>query len=126
VSWSSHKGVIYLVDDDAEFLVTLQEALEGAGYYVLPARDGNEALARMRGLHGKSLAIVDLIMPRMSGWDLIETMRADQSLSKIPILAVSSEVTLKKGPKATGADRMLAKPFDVSKLLRTVDELLIN
>lgn len=126
MSWISHKGVIYLVDDDAEFLVTLQEALEGAGYYVLPARDGKEALARMKGLNGNSVAVVDLIMPRMSGWDLIETMRADRNLSKIPILAVSSEVTLKKGRPATGADRLLAKPFDVPKLLRAVDELMMN
>ena len=93
MSWRSHKGVIYLVDDDSELRLTVQEALEGHGYYVLPARDGVEALARMQGLHGKSLAIVDLIMPRMSGWELISAMKADQSLSRIPILAMSSEFT---------------------------------
>ena len=126
MSWRSHKGVIYLVDDDAELLATVQEALEGAGYYVLPARDGVEALARMQGQYGQSLAIVDLIMPRMSGWELIQTMRSDGRLSTIPILAMSSQFTLKKGPPVKGADRLMPKPFELPKLLRAIDELMVH
>lgn len=125
VSWRSHRGVIFLVDDDSEFLGTVQEALEENGYYVLPARDGVEALARMQGLTGKRLAIVDLIMPRMDGWQLIAQMKADAKLSSIPIVAISSEVTLKQGPPATGATRLLPKPFELPKLLHAIDELLV-
>lgn len=112
------------MDDDAELLATLQETLEGAGYYVLPARDGVEALARMQGSYGKSLAIVDLVMPRMSGWELISAMRSTAKLSAIPIVAMSSKFNFRRGPAVEGADRLMPKPFEVPKLLRAIDELL--
>lgn len=102
----------------------MQETLELAGYYVLPARDGVEALARMQGTYGKSLAIVDLVMPRMSGWELISTMRSTQKLSTIPIVAMTSKVTLRGRGAVEGADRLMSKPFEVPKLLRAIDELM--
>jgi CheY-like chemotaxis protein len=124
LAWQSHKGVIYLVDDDAELLATLQETLEGHGYFVLPARDGVEALARMQGGYGKSLAIVDLKMPRMDGFELISRMRASEKLAGIPIVAMSSMFGSCPGHSVEGADRLMPKPCEVPKLLRTIDELM--
>ncbi len=116
----AHKGVIFIAEDEPAVLESMQDALEDAGYLVLPGRDGHEALARMHGVSGASLAIVDLTMPGMDGWDLITRMRADKDLAHIPILVVSSHG---RDP-IKGADRLLRKPLTLKDLLRAVEELL--
>lgn len=116
---STNKGIIFIAEDEATFRAILQEALEDSGYLVLPARSGTEALARMHGFSGSALAIVDLNMPGMNGWELIEAMRADDDLKHIRILVVSSC----DPPPIQGADRMLQKPLKLKDLLRTVAEL---
>ncbi len=120
MSSSRHKGVVFLADDDADLRENLQDALEDAGYLVLPARSGTEALARMRGLSGAALAIVDLNMPGMDGWELISAMRADKELASIPVLVISSHG---RDP-VKGANGFLRKPLALKELLRAVQELL--
>jgi two-component system, chemotaxis family, sensor histidine kinase and response regulator PixL len=120
VTWTTHRGVIFTADDEPGVRENLQDALEDAGYLVLSARDGKEALARMRGTWGPSLAIVDLNMPTMSGWELIERMRSDRELSCIPILVLSAN----GNEPVRGADRLLRKPVTIEELLRNVQELL--
>lgn len=117
---AGHGRIIFLADDDHDLRESLQDALEDAGYVVLPARSGTEALARMRGISMASLAIVDLNMPDMDGWELISTMRADQHLSTIPILVISSHGR----ESVTGVERFFRKPLVLTDLLRTVQELL--
>jgi len=95
------------------------ECLEDAGYLVLSARDGEEALARMRGISGRAVAIIDLGMPYMDGNSLIAAMKADQELGRIPVLVVSGQ----SEPLKHGGDRFLRKPYAPDKLLSTVDEL---
>jgi CheY-like chemotaxis protein len=119
VATSSHKGLIFIADDEATFRGSIQDALEDRGYLVLSARSGSEALARMHGFTGAALAIVDLNMPGMNGWELIETMRADENLAQVRILVVSSHA----GEPIQGADRLLQKPLKLKDLLRTVEEL---
>lgn len=114
------KGTIFIADDESAFRESIQDALEDLGYLVLPARGGVEALARMHGFSGNGLAIVDLNMPEMDGWELIENMRADANLAHIPIVVVSSHG---REPVA-GADRHLGKPLRLNELLRTVQELM--
>jgi CheY-like chemotaxis protein len=120
VSWTTHRGVIFAADDEPGFRENVQDALEDAGYLVLGARNGIEALARMRGISGPAVAIVDLNMPGMSGWELIEKMRSSRDLANIPILVVSSA----GGEPIKGADRLLRKPIALEDLLRTVQELM--
>lgn len=120
VAWSTHRGVIFTANDEAGFRDNVQDALEDAGYLVLAARNGLEALARMRGFSGPALAIIDLNMPGMGGSELIEKMRADSDLACIPILVVSAQED--EGVK--GADRVLRKPVALDDLLRTVQELI--
>lgn len=122
MSSDPHKAVIFLADDDSDFRETLQRALEEDGYLVLPARTGIEALARMHGLSGLAIAIIDLKMPEMGGQRLITMMRADKALAAIPILAVSAH---SDGP-VKGADRFLRKPFHLKDLMRTIHELLLQ
>lgn len=120
VAPAQRRGTIFIADDEPTFRESIQDALEDVGYLVLPARGGIEALARMHGFSGNGLAIVDLNMPEMDGWELIENMRADKNLAHIPIVVVSSHGR----DSATLADRHLEKPLRLGELLRTVQELM--
>lgn len=117
---SPHKGIVLLADDDESFRETVQDALEDAGYLVLPARSGQEALARMRGLSAVMLAIVDLNMPGMDGWELISAMRADKQLTATPIFVVSSHGR----EPISGASRLFRKPVDLKALLGAIEQLI--
>lgn len=117
---SIHKGIIFLAEDDTDVRENFEDALEDAGYLVLSARSGLEALARMRGLSARAVAVVDINMPDMNGAELISAMRAEKDLASIPILAISADA---KGPVA-GANRFLRKPLELKELLRSVQELL--
>jgi CheY-like chemotaxis protein len=115
-----HRGVVILADDEDELRGSLEELLEDEGYLVLSARSGAEALARMRGIFGPAIAIVDLVMPGMDGWQLIQEMRSDEQLAEIPIVVITGrdEVQLPEG-----ANRLFHKPYAVEELLDTVRSL---
>jgi len=118
VTSPTYKGVVFVIDDDEVVRLSTQDLLEDEGYLVLSARNGSEGLARMHGIVGPAVAIVDLVMPRIDGWHLIDTMRADANLRRIPIIVVSA----RREPVA-GADRIVTKPLKTAELLRAVREL---
>lgn len=115
----THRGVVFLTEDDDSLRETTKELLEDEGYLVLTARDGEEALARMRGIAMPAVAIVDLIMPGMDGWNLIRRMRADRELAHIPIVVLSGA----DRKPVVGADKVLRKPYVPDVLLGYVKEL---
>lgn len=114
-------AVVIAEDEEAERFLA-QEALEQAGYLVLGARDGTEALARMLGLAMRTVAVVDLRMPRMSGEELIAAMKANEKLRHIPIIVVTGQSA--RDLRVTGADRVLSKPVTAAQLLRELEALL--
>jgi CheY-like chemotaxis protein len=114
------RGLVFLVDDDQDIRETLEELLEQEGFLVLNARDGHEALARMRGFTGRAVAIVDLMMPEMDGHKLIETMRADAELSRIPVIVITAGGT----QAVPGATQVFAKPLSKALLLAALDAAL--
>jgi CheY-like chemotaxis protein len=116
----THKGVVFVAEDEAEARAATQELLEHEGYLVLTARDGHEALARMRGIAMPAVAVIDLCMPRMDGWRLIEVMHADEGLRRIPVVVLSAK---EPGPIADRVQRVLRKPCRPAELLSHVQEL---
>lgn len=114
-----NRGVVFLAEDENELRESTRGFLEQEGFLVLDARSGGEALSRMRGISVPSVAVIDLVMPGMDGWELIETMRADANLSRIPIIVVSAQGR----ESVKGADRVLRKPVTPSELVRHVVEL---
>lgn len=113
-----HRGVIFVVDDELDEREGLKELLEPE-YVVLPARNGTEALARMRGITAPAVAIIDLVLPGMNGWELIAAMKRDPTLSRIPIIVVSGN---SREPVA-GADRQFEKPYALESLVVAVKQL---
>ena len=81
------------------------------------ARNGEEALFRMQGISGPATAVVDLMMPDMNGWQLVEKMGADAGLSRIPIIICTAH-----GGSVAGAHTLLNKPVGAKELLFAVRE----
>lgn len=117
----TYKGAVVIAEDDEAERLLFQDALEDAGYLVLGARDGTEALTRLAGLAMKTVAIVDLHMPRMDGGSLVVAMKADPRLRDIPIIAVTGKAPAADVP---GADRVLYKPISAEQLLREIAALM--
>ncbi len=107
---------VLVVDDDETIREVIAEVLRDEGYIVACAENGEQALRELNcGLHA-DLVLLDLMMPVMSGWELIEELQADSKLSQIPIIIVSAMT-------CPGAAEHLAKPIDLKRLLDTVGRL---
>lgn len=110
---------LLIVEDDPAIREALQSVLESEGHTVHAAANGQEALMLLRRIPHPQLILLDLMMPVMSGWDLLGKLRADPELSAIPVVVVSAAPP--KGELA--ASRVLKKPIEVNTLLRVVEEL---
>lgn len=113
-------GFILVAEDDVDARAAIRDALEYAGYSVLEAQNGREALSVVFAGSAVDvrLIITDLNMPEMSGSELMRILASYTRLSRIPILVVTgtSHVTWPR----VGATACLEKPFDMEALLRLV------
>lgn len=108
---------ILLVDDDPDLRESLALLLEDEGYLVLVARDGEQALG-LQQLHHANVVVSDVMMPVMSGLDLMASLRAANDHS--PVLLMSSFASYLDEGRALGAAATLQKPFDIDEFLETV------
>jgi DNA-binding response OmpR family regulator len=118
------KGIRILVaEDDRNILVGLTDTLEGEGYTVVGATDGEQAL-RLFGQQHFDLVVLDIMMPGRSGYDVCrEIRRRDQSTPIIMLTAKSEEVDKVVGLEL-GADDYITKPFGVHELLARIGSIL--
>jgi CheY-like chemotaxis protein len=109
---------ILIVDDESNMRFLLRLVLEGAGYEVVEAPHGAAALERAKE-SSPDLVVTDLMMPVMTGRELIARLRGDPQTAEIPIVVVSAK------PSATldAVDAVLGKPFDPDELLETARSL---
>jgi DNA-binding response OmpR family regulator len=116
-----------LVADDSEtVLLMLQRRLEMAGYEVRTATDGVEALEEMErfGDDEPDVILLDAMMPRMSGVEVLQKLR--ESGSKVPILMISAHLDANEPErmKAIGANACVPKPFEWDDLIARIEELV--
>jgi len=111
---------VLLAEDDQDIRDVVQEVLEERGYDVIPARTGRQALDFL-SLEDAStrpdVVILDLMMPIVTGWQVLEEMKARPDLEKIPVIvltAVSQDMP-------SGATAVLRKPFDIDDLLTILE-----
>ena len=106
---------VLVADDDSDALEGLRALLELWGYQVETASDGRAALDRVPKIH-PSLVITDVVMPRMSGLELLEAIRRE--LPMLPVIVMTAHGTLETWRRATaqGAFAYLPKPFDATRL----------
>jgi two-component system chemotaxis response regulator CheY len=115
---------VITVDDSRTVREMVSFTLKGAGYEVLEAEDGKDAIAKLAS-QTVDVVITDLNMPNMNGIDLIRALRADARFKFTPILMLTTESDdSKKGEgKAAGATGWLVKPFNPEKLIQTVQKV---
>lgn len=116
---------ILAVDDSASMREMVAFTLKGAGYDVVEAKDGNEALDIAKG-RKTDLVLTDVNMPGMDGITLIKALRALPDYKFTPILMLTTEAGdgKRQEGKSAGATGWIVKPFDPDQLLSTVSKVL--
>ncbi len=115
---------ILLVDDDAEIIESLRLALEANGYTVLIARDGNQGLA-LAEREEPDLVILDMMMPKRSGFLVLEKMRRVREVPLRVIMITANEGARHKAyAQMLGVDDYLRKPFPMDQLIASVKRLV--
>ncbi len=116
------RPVLLIVEDEAPLRELVRVSL-GDEFDYLEAGDGRAAL-ELLAEHQPSLVLLDLMLPGITGLDVLRALRADEELAEIPVVGVSAWVHLEPEALAAGADRFVTKPFDPDGLRATVVELL--
>ena len=119
------RPVILAADDDEDILQLIVFRLERSGYTVLQAHDGEEALA-LALENRPDLAVLDVQMPKMDGFELTRRLRAEPATSRMPIILLTARVQdadVQEGFDA-GADDYLRKPFSPQELRARVQAIL--
>jgi CheY-like chemotaxis protein len=109
---------VLLVEDDADVRDSLQDILEDEGFDVIPAANGKQAIdfLTLNEPAGADLVILDLLMPMVSGWEVLERMTGDAKLSDIPVLVLSAAAA----PKPERAQGFVRKPFSLESFVSKV------
>ena len=112
-----------LICEDDDNLRQLIRVVIGAGYRIVEAGDGDEALA-LTSQHRPDLIVLDLMMPRMSGFDVLRRLRGDVSVDGTPIVVMSAWPNAQEAALEAGADVYLQKPFEPDDLTKIIESLL--
>ena len=111
---AADSSIVLIVEDEEDSRETLRELLELEGYQVETAANGSEALSRLTTLE-PCIVILDLYMPVMDGWQLLDQLRADGRLAKLKVV-----ITTSASHKAPVGFPVFQKPIDLGKLIQTV------
>lgn len=115
---------ILLVDDDFEIIESLRMLLEAKGYTILVARDGNQGLA-MAEREDPDLMILDMMMPKRSGFLVLEKLRRSRPVPLKIIMITANEGSRHKAyAEMLGVDDYIRKPFAMDRLLESVERLV--
>ena len=117
--------VVLAADDDEDILGLVAFRLERAGYTVILARDGEKAL-ELAVKEQPDLAVLDVMMPKLDGFELTRRLRAEETTSRMPIIlltAKSQDADVQRGFEA-GADDYIRKPFSPDELRARVQAIL--
>ncbi len=116
---------ILIVDDEPSIVISLQFLMAREGYQVAVAGDGEAALQAMAA-SPPDLVILDVMMPKLNGFDVCQRIRAEPAWKAVRVLMLTAkgrEVEMARGLKA-GADAYLTKPFSTKELVAEIRRLL--
>ena len=120
-----HRPLVLVADDDEDILQLLTFRLERAGYEVVPAQNGTEALRLALELH-PALAVLDVMMPGLDGYEVTRELRRHEVTSVMPVILLTARAQASDVSRgmAAGADDYVKKPFDARELKDRVERLL--
>ena len=117
---------VMIIDDSASIRMVVTIALKRAGYDVLEANDGEDALNKLRGqkIH---LIVCDINMPNMDGISFLKAVKQNQSYRFTPIimLTTESQEAKKQEGRAAGAKAWIVKPFKPDQMLAAIEKLIL-
>lgn len=115
---------ILLVDDDYEIIESMKIVLESKGYEIIVARDGNQGLA-MAERENPDLVILDMMMPKRSGFLVLEKLRRSRPVPLKVVMITANEGSRHKAyAEMLGVDDYIRKPFAMDRLVDTVQRLI--
>jgi CheY-like chemotaxis protein len=115
-------GVVMVVEDDDDVRDAVEFILSDAGYDVLEATNGLEALDEIEELGLPGLILLDMNMPIMNGWQLAHALRV--AGAQIPVVVMTAALDAQRSADEIGAVDFIGKPFDLEALVRTVERHL--
>ncbi|MBN1825321.1 MAG: response regulator [Candidatus Eisenbacteria bacterium] len=116
---------ILIVDDEVYILHILDFSLGAEGYEVITAADGEEAIERAKK-EKPDLVVLDIMMPKVDGFEACRRLKADSDTSAIPVILLTAkgrEVDRRMGMEV-GADDYIVKPFSPNKLIEKIGSFL--
>lgn len=116
---------ILIADDEQNIVISIEFLLRREGFDVVVAGDGEEALAKARA-ERPDLVLLDVMMPKMNGFDVCQALRADPELAGMRVMMLTAkgrETEVSKG-LGLGADAYMTKPFSTKELVAQVRSLL--
>lgn len=119
------KGKVLVVDDEIYIVHILDFSLGMEGYEVLTALDGEQALEKARS-ESPDLIVLDIMMPKLDGYETCKLLKADEATRDIPVILLSAKgrnVDQKVGFEV-GADDYITKPFSPRKLVERINSIL--
>jgi len=119
------KKRVLAVDDEKLIVLAIRHNLEHAGYEVIEAFDGREALEKIEA-HRPDLVVLDVMMPELNGWDVLSSIRDDPEVRDTPVImltALGHDADEREGV-IRGADVYLTKPYEPQQLVELVNRLL--
>ena len=121
----AEKGKILLVDDEPSIVKMVGKRLEVEGFEVVVAMDGQEGLKKAQ-TEQPALIILDLMLPKLNGYEVCTMLKQDTRHQKIPIVLFTAKAQEKdeKLGMACGADAYMRKPFQAQELLGTITQLM--
>jgi len=120
---NSKEKTVLVIEDESDIRRFARRLLELEGYHVLEAANGDEGLRLIKKTQDLSMVLLDLRLPVRDGWVVMDEMRNDAKLSKIPVVVFSASAAEWQRKKALskGAVGYLVKPLDAASLKQAVD-----
>ena len=117
-----NKRSILVVDDDPLTREVLEVLVEGMGYQAIVCESGEQALAKVVGARNLCLGLLDIMMPGMNGYSLVERLKEIEGLQTLPIIFVTAKDTLAEQLEGykSGGDYYLKKPFSKDQLMQAI------
>lgn len=116
------KPLVFVVDDDDDTRSCVCAVLLEEGYEVVSAKNGREALEQLKKIARPNLVLLDLMMPVMSGWDVLDEIRSNPTLASLPVVVFTAAGEAGVNDRALNRP-VLRKPIDLDLLLEMVNKI---
>jgi len=117
---------VLIIEDEVSLLDVLQKKLEKEGYQVFAACDGEEGLRQMEAVK-PDVVLLDIVMPRINGMEVLQKMQQSESMSQIPVLIISNSgepIEIDRALKLGAKDYIIKTEFDPQEVLEKMAKIL--